>query len=192
MTTLAAPMPVPKIVKQYRLWRRYDDSAADYYCVDVDGEDLMMLRPGKPPFHHVMGGFCSDCTFSQFYPKYPMSECTWPECPNRFPNPRGETGWVQGRWYPPDGSVGPVSEPNPVRHVEGSEPAVLRTPLQAVEPARDSGSEREREPDPEPVPVRRGPSLDRVPAVPHVPAHPIANWTIAHVSPAIQSVNWDA
>jgi hypothetical protein len=29
--------------------------------------------------------------------KWGIPECTWPECPKRFPNPRGEVGWVQGR-----------------------------------------------------------------------------------------------
>jgi hypothetical protein len=36
------------------------------------------------------------------------------------------------------------------------------------------------------------PSLDGFTAVSHVPAHPIADWTVAHVPPAIQGVNRDA
>jgi hypothetical protein len=36
------------------------------------------------------------------------------------------------------------------------------------------------------------PSLDGFAAVSHVPAHPIADWTIAPVPPAIQGVNRDA
>jgi hypothetical protein len=31
----------PKIVKKYRLWRRYDDGSADYYCIDADGTELL-------------------------------------------------------------------------------------------------------------------------------------------------------
>jgi hypothetical protein len=36
------------------------------------------------------------------------------------------------------------------------------------------------------------PSLDGLPAVPHVTAHPIADWAVALVPPAIQGVNGDA
>ena len=36
------------------------------------------------------------------------------------------------------------------------------------------------------------PSLDGFSAVPHVAAHPISDWTVTPVPPAIQSVNGDA
>ena len=97
MTILSAHRTAPKITKQYRLWRRYDEGSADYYCIDADGTELLSLRPGKPPFRHIIGRFFQDCAY--------CPECTWPECPNRFPKPG--TGWVQGQWRGHDGSVPP-------------------------------------------------------------------------------------
>lgn len=101
MTVLSAPA---QITKQYRLWRRYDEGSADYYCIHADGTELLSLRPrellsllpGKPPYRHIIGGFCQDCAMSQFYPNYPVSECTWPECPRRNgPSPRDHMAPVQ-------------------------------------------------------------------------------------------------
>jgi hypothetical protein len=97
VTILSAHRTAPKITKQYRLWRRYDEGSADYYCIDADGTELLSLRPGKPPFRHIIGRFFQDCAY--------CPECTWPECPNRFPKPG--TGWVQGQWRGHDGSVPP-------------------------------------------------------------------------------------
>jgi hypothetical protein len=94
MTALAT---APKIVKKYRLHSRRADGAASYICVDADGEDLMTVHADGSISHHIIGGHCSDCAY--------RLECTWPECPNRFPKPG--IGWVQGQWRGHDGEIPP-------------------------------------------------------------------------------------
>jgi hypothetical protein len=43
-----------------------------------------------------------------------------------------------------------------------------------------------------PVGLLLKPSLDCLPAIPHVPAHPIASWPVAVVPPAVQRMNRNA
>jgi hypothetical protein len=78
MTTLLTPTTAPKINKVYRrLWRVNGVTA--YLNLSAEGSELLTIGSDGSVSRHIIGGWCEDCAFG--------SECTWPECPKRFPSP---------------------------------------------------------------------------------------------------------
>jgi hypothetical protein len=117
-------IPIPKIIKKFRLLYRLDDGRATYLAVTSAGSEMLTIAPDGSSSSNFIGGVCLHCA-------YETPPCPWPECPNQR----------HGRI-----PVRAVAVSNPLPTVETSpvEPAVT-APVPVVEP------EPSAEPVPEPV-----------------------------------------